>query len=241
MQIPAVLTFDPEWFPHPRLAMSDPNGLLAVGGDLSPHRLLSAYRQGIFPWSSDPNLLMWWSPDPRAIIDPNKIHISKSLRKKINRQEYTVSFDQAFAQVINACAKEREDDLTWITPDMINAYQNLFTQGYAHSVEVWQNDRLVGGLYGLAIGDNFSGESMFCRVTDASKIALVYLAWYLRKNDYRLIDCQIPSEHLISMGASLLKRADFLNTLPEKSVVHPTNWNIAWSELANVNVCDIEL
>ena len=202
------------WFPSPRLALQEPRGLLAVGGDLSPQRLLLAYRQGIFPWYSQGEPLLWWAPAPRMVLYPDAIKISRSLGKRLRRQDFALSWNRCFAQVIHACAASwAKQDGTWITPEMQEAYINLHQLGYAHSVEVWQDEQLVGGLYGIALGGVFFGESMFSRVSDASKVALVTLAQHLEQVGFGLIDCQVYSPHLASMGAQEIEREVFLASL----------------------------
>ncbi|MDH5594857.1 MAG: leucyl/phenylalanyl-tRNA--protein transferase, partial [Gammaproteobacteria bacterium] len=167
-------------FPDVEQALTEPEGLLAVGGDLSPERLLEAYRRGIFPWYSEDQPVLWWSPNPRSVLFPDKLKISRSLKKTLNKNLYTVTLDTAFRDVMVACAQPRKDgNGTWITPDMIDAYCTLFEQGHAHSVETWLNDELVGGLYGIAIGKVFFGESMFSKKTDASKVAFTKLVQQL--------------------------------------------------------------
>ena len=206
----------PKTYTFPPLEAASPEGLLAVGGDLNPDRLLSAYRQGIFPWYSDDQPILWWSPDPRAVLYPSKLHISKSLRKNLRTRGFEVSADRAFALVIAACAESRNrGEGTWITSGMQDAYCALHRMGYAHSVETWHNGELVGGLYGLAIGKAFFGESMFSRVADASKTALVGLATSLAAEGYRFIDCQVVSEHLTSLGAEATPRDRFASELHE--------------------------
>lgn len=205
----------PPVFPPCEQALSEPNGLLAAGGDLSPERLISAYRQGIFPWYQTGQPILWWSPDPRAVLFPNAIRISRSLRKSVRSEALSVSVDQAFERVVLACADPRpsQSGLTWITDEMLHAYCRLHALGVAHSVEVWREGRLVGGLYGLGIGAAFFGESMFSRVNDASKIALVWLSRQLLAWGYQLIDCQVSSSHLQRLGAVDLPRAEFLRLL----------------------------
>ena len=206
----------PKTYTFPPLEAASPEGLLAVGGDLNPDRLLSAYRQGIFPWYSDDQPILWWSPDPRAVLYPSKLHISKSLRKSLRTRGVEVRADRAFALVIAACAESRNrGEGTWITSGMQDAYCALHRMGYAHSVETWHNGELVGGLYGLAIGKAFFGESMFSRVADASKTALVGLATSLAAEGYRFIDCQVVSEHLTSLGAEATPRDRFASELHE--------------------------
>lgn len=199
-------------FPPVETALDDPNGLLAAGGDLSPERLLSAYRQGIFPWYSEGQPILWWSPDPRAILFPERLRISRSLRKVLRKSPYSVTLDQDFPSVIQGCreAPRSQGPGTWITTEMLQAYRQLHDQGYAHSIECWQDGRLVGGLYGVAVGRVFFGESMFSLAPDASKIAFVHLA---RSGQYRLIDCQQPSEHLSRLGAECIPRREFTRLL----------------------------
>jgi leucyl/phenylalanyl-tRNA--protein transferase len=200
-----------EDFPPLERALKDPNGLLAVGGDLSPARLLNAYRRGIFPWYEDGQPILWWSPDPRAILFTNKIKISRSLRKTLRHKPYSVSFDLAFGQVISACAEPRKNaNGTWITRDMETAYLELHRQGHAHSVEIWDKEKnLVGGLYGVLLKNIFCGESMFNRQRDMSKIALVSLAEWLNQKNINAIDCQLSNPHLTSLGAESISRTNF--------------------------------
>lgn len=208
----------PENFPPVERALQEPDGLLAVGGDLSAARLLQAYRRGIFPWYSDPQPILWWSPDPRCVIFPGELHISHSLRKHLRNRKYAVSFDTAFSQVIAACAGPRRnqpDAGTWITPEMQAAYLELHRFGHAHSVEVRLDGELVGGLYGIAIGRVFFGESMFSRCSGASKIALAWLAEQLRAWNYELIDCQVYSAHLASLGAVTIPRSRFIELIAQ--------------------------
>lgn len=200
-------------FPDPNTALDDPDGLLAVGGNLQPDTLLSAYYNGIFPWYNKDDPILWWSPSTRCVIDPLDVHISKSLQKLLRQQRFTISFDQAFEQVINACAQRDSKTDTWINSDMISAYIALNKLGVAHSVEVWQGSRLVGGAYGVAIGAVFCGESMFSKESNASKVALVHLTQYLSGLGFQLIDCQLASSHLLTMGAKSLKRPKFLQIL----------------------------
>ena len=197
-------------FPSIELALTEPNGLLAAGGDLSCERLLAAYRQGIFPWYSCDQPILWWSPDPRAVLFPDALKISRSLHKTLNRRRFDVTLDTAFAAVITACAEPRHAGAgTWITAPLRQSYIELHQQGHAHSVESWYNGRLVGGLYGLALGNVFFGESMFSRATDASKVAFVHLVWQLKRWGFILIDCQVASAHLASLGATTITRRDF--------------------------------
>jgi len=207
-------------FPNPATALGYPDGLLAAGGNLSVDTLLSAYRQGIFPWYEQGQPILWWSPNPRAVIVPEQIHISKSLAKTLRRGGYHITTDLAFEAVITACAQprpEHEDrpgeNHTWISPEMIAAYLRLFEAGHAHSVEYWLDGQLCGGLYGLAIGNVFCGESMFSRASNASKIAFSHLAKGLAEAGFALIDCQIENDHLNSLGAQALPREDFIASL----------------------------
>jgi leucyl/phenylalanyl-tRNA--protein transferase len=212
--IPWLRSTDP--FPSPARALREPNGLLAAGGDLAVPRLLDAYRHGIFPWYSEDEPVLWWSPDPRMVLIPECISVSRSLRKRLRRREYVIRTDTAFKAVMRACAEPRSDQLgTWITAEMIDAYVALHQAGYAHSVEAWSDDTLVGGLYGVAIGRMFFGESMFVRRTDASKVALVRLAQQLERWSFGLIDCQMSTPHLASLGAHEIARADFMRALEE--------------------------
>ncbi|MDX9994626.1 MAG: leucyl/phenylalanyl-tRNA--protein transferase [Rhodocyclaceae bacterium] len=199
-------------FPPPSTALSNPNGLLAVGGDLSPQRLVAAYRRGIFPWFSPGEPILWWSPDPRMVLFPDEIRITRSLAKTLRNADYEVRLDSAFDQVIAACATTQRDGQngTWITPEMQAAYRTLHTLGHAHSVETWHAGRLVGGLYGIALGQAFFGESMFSHRTDASKIALAHLCRFLAARGFGIIDCQMETEHLASLGARPIARDDFL-------------------------------
>ncbi len=198
-------------FPPLEKALADPNGLLAAGGDLSPQRLLAAYRRGIFPWYSAGEPILWWSPDPRMVLFPDEFKISVSLAKTLRNAKYDVRLDSAFAEVVNACAtKPREGQAgTWITGEMQAAYRELHRLGHAHSVETWIDGRLAGGLYGIAIGQAFYGESMFSDVRDASKIALAHLCAHLKRRGFGIIDCQMETRHLASLGARPIPRRDF--------------------------------
>ncbi|HAW62341.1 MAG TPA: leucyl/phenylalanyl-tRNA--protein transferase [Pseudomonas sp.] len=201
-------------FPPLETALREPNGLLAAGGDLRPERLLAAYRHGCFPWYQEGQPLLWWSPDPRTVLFPDELHVSRSLRKRMRHGDYQVTFDKAFAEVIQGCAGPRSyADGTWITTPMQDAYIRLHEMGVAHSVEVWQQGQLVGGLYGLAMGELFFGESMFSRATDASKVGFVTLVERLREWGFALIDCQMPTRHLESFGARSIPRAAFAEAL----------------------------
>jgi len=220
---------DPEApFPALTSALTDPDGLLAFGGDLSITRLLKAYRLGIFPWYSDSQPIMWWSPDPRMVLFPKDLKISRSLAKTCRKHIYQITLNKAFPEVIHACAQPRSDhEGTWITNEMQHAYCALHNAGHAHSVEAWQGDQLVGGLYGIAIGQVFFGESMFARATDASKVAFVHLVRLLQSWDFQLIDCQVDSSHLQSLGASQLSRAEFSHYLDSycDTQASNANWN----------------
>jgi len=207
---------DPTAFPDVELALTDPDGLLAIGGDLSVERLTAAYQRGIFPWYSDGQPIIWWSPNPRAVLFLDNLKISRSMKKTLRKDDYTVTFDRAFNNVIEACAVSRRDGFgTWIVDDMKDAYLNLYQHGIAHSVEVWREDELIGGLYGVSLGTAFFGESMFSRKTDASKIALVYLVRQLRQWNFGFIDCQVYSKHLGSLGAEQINRQSFISLLGE--------------------------
>ena len=201
-------------FPPVEEALVEPNGLLAAGGDLSPERLLDAYGRGIFPWFSDEDPVLWWSPDPRMVLFVSEIHLSRTLRRAIRGGGFTVTLDRAFQAVMDGCAEPRRDqDGTWISGDMLTAYTALARLGFAHSVEVWQDGELAGGLYGVAIGRMFFGESMFSRQTNASKVALAYLARQLEHWSFELIDCQMSTDHLASLGAREIPRAEFLQRI----------------------------
>jgi len=199
-------------FPDPRVA--DADGLLASGGDLEPPTLLAAYRHGVFPWPMDGIDLLWWSPDPRAILPPDGIHVSRSLARTLRSRRFRVTIDAAFDDVITACAGPRaSDDDTWITPAIRGAYGHLHRLGWAHSIEVWADGTLAGGLYGVAIGALFAAESMFHRVSDASKVALVALGQHARAVGVRVVDVQMPTPHLTSMGAVTIPREQYLREI----------------------------
>lgn len=200
------------WFPDPRKARRD--GLVAVGGDLSVERLITAYRAGIFPWTVDP--VTWWSPDPRGVFDLENIHVPRSLRTVLNRNQFEVTFDRAFEQVILTCSEvPRGDQQTWITQEFVDSYCAFHRAGYAHSIEVWQGGELVGGLYGVAIGGFFAGESMFHRVSNASKVALVRLQERLRDQGFRLFDTQMVTAATSIMGAGEIRRSEYLKRLAQ--------------------------
>jgi len=197
-------------FPDVSLALREPNGLLAVGGDLGAARLLAAYPAGIFPWYSEGQPLLWWSPDPRMVLFPARFRVSRSLRKRLRRDDFEIHHDRAFEQVMRACAELRPgQDGTWINAAMLTAYTRLHQLGFAHSLECWRGAQLVGGVYGVSIGRVFFGESMFSRARDASKVAL----WHLCRQGYGLIDCQIYSPHLHSLGAREISREKFCTLL----------------------------
>lgn len=203
-------------FPPPETALAEPNGLLAIGGPLSPRRLELAYRAGVFPWFAEDQPVLWWSPDPRALLYPTALRVRRSLRKRLRREHYRVTLDTDFAAVIDACAAPRADAAgTWITPGMRRAYLALHEAGVAHSVEVRQEGRLIGGLYGVALGAAFFGESMFSRAPDGSKIALAWLCAQLRAWGFGFIDCQLPTAHLQRLGAVSVSRRRFLAGLEE--------------------------
>jgi len=233
-------------FPDVELALTEPDGLLAVGGDLSCERLTTAYKNGIFPWYSEGQPILWWSPDPRMVLRPNEIKVSRSLAKTIRKKNFTVTLDQNFKDVISACSKPRlekgaEQSETWILDEMIEAYVNLHEAGFAHSVECWLEDKLVGGLYGVAIGNVFFGESMFSKVSDASKIAFVFLSNQLEKWGYELIDCQVYTSHLESLGAYMMPRDQFITLLEEHAI--DKNKNTKWQidhDLSDIVISNIK-
>ena len=203
-------------FPDVKRALSEPSGLLCAGGDLAPATIVAAYSRGIFPWFSDDQPILWWSPDPRMVLFPGEFKYSKSLAKTVRAKKFEVRFDTAFADVIKGCAEPRtEDGGTWIVNEMQTAYSRLYKQGIAHSVESWRDGKLMGGLYGIALGRMFFGESMFARETDASKVALVALVEKLARDGFELIDCQQETKHLARFGARPIARADFVRRLQE--------------------------
>ncbi|WP_291992976.1 leucyl/phenylalanyl-tRNA--protein transferase [Candidatus Accumulibacter sp. ACC003] len=219
-----------ERFPALDSALLEPNGLLCAGGDLSPQRLLDAYQHGIFPWYSDGEPILWWSPDPRMVLDPAEFRISRSLRRCLRAGRWQVTLDRDFPAVVRACAEvpRAGQDGTWIVGDIQRAYWQLAQLGFAHSVETWLDGRLVGGLYGLAIGRMFYGESMFSRVSDASKVAAAHLARFLEGEGYGMIDCQMSTPHLASLGAREIPRAVFIDRLHVLVAVawQPGRWPI---------------
>lgn len=200
-------------FPHPSLAEED--GLLAVDGDLSPERLILAYRNGIFPWFSEDEPILWWSPDPRFVLYPKDIKVSHSMKKLLKKNTYKISYDTCFRDVISNCSNLRKESGTWITYDMIEAYCKLHELGYAHSVEAWHEDKLVGGLYGISIGKCFFGESMFSTMSNASKAAFITLCKKLEEEGCIMVDCQVHTEHLESLGAVHISREKFLELIEE--------------------------
>lgn len=216
MSVPRWLTRNDtaERFPPASSALREPNGLLAAGGDLAPERLLGAYVRGIFPWYEAGQPILWWSPDPRSVLLPGDLKVSRSLRRSLIKGGFDVRVDTAFDEVVKACAEPRRyTDATWITDEMAAAYGRLHRLGWAHSFETWQHGTLVGGLYGVAIGRVFFGESMFSRATDASKVALVRAVGFLKERQFALIDCQVASQHLTSLGAHSIPRREFLALL----------------------------
>ena len=225
--IPLLGPTDP--FPPVDRSLDDPNGLLAAGGGLSVSRLIEAYAHGIFPWFSDGDPVLWWCPDPRMVLDVTRFHASRSLRRRLRRRDYRVTADRAFGDVLRACAEPRDGQPgTWLIPPMIRAYERLHQAGAAHSIEVWMDDRLVGGLYGVALGRMFFGESMFSRRTDGSKIAIAHLAAQLRRWQFPMIDCQMRTSHLESLGAEDMPRRQFV-TLVEGLVREtgvPGSWTL---------------
>jgi len=217
-------THDLTWFPPVTAALKDPDGLLAAGGGLSTERLLAAYRRGIFPWYNAGQPVLWWSPDPRSVLFPADFRLSRSLRKSQRNRGYATRIDTAFASVVDACAAPRASGPgTWITPEMAAAYRELHARGHAHSIETWHGEKLVGGLYGVGIGRVFFGESMFSRSTDASKVALARLVEECRTRGIVLIDCQVTSAHLESLGSKALPRAEFAR-LVEQHTRSPSVW-----------------
>lgn len=201
-------------FPPVDAALTEPNGLLAAGGELTSARLIDAYKRGIFPWSGDDEPMLWWSPDPRMVLFVDELRVSRSLRKRIRAGAIRVTADLAFRDVVAGCAgPRRDDDGTWITADVATAYLDLHRRGHAHSIEAWSDGQLVGGLYGVSIGRMFYGESMFARATDASKVALAFLVRQLARWDFEMIDCQMSTSHLASLGAREISRDQFVSRL----------------------------
>lgn len=210
------------------MALAEPNGLLAAGGDLSPERLLAAYSRGIFPWFSEGQPILWWSPDPRMVLFPAELRVSRSLARRLRKPDHEVRFDSAFRDVVTACASVPRpgQDGTWITQEMIAAYCKLHELGHAHSVETWIDGKLAGGIYGVALGRMFYGESMFHYVTDASKIALVHLMRHLGQHGFGMMDCQMKTQHLASLGGREISRTEFSRRLAElvNSPPAPGTW-----------------
>lgn len=220
-------------FPPLQQALQQPDGLLAMGGDLSPERLLSAYSKGIFPWFSDGDPLLWWSPSVRAVFAPDSLKLNRSLAKQLRRFNYSFSINKAFSQVIRHCAAPRaKQDGTWILPQMQQAYTQLHFSGHAHSIEVWQQSKLVGGLYGVQVGSLFCGESMFNLVPDAAKLALIALQQHMQHAAPGWIDCQMPNPFLLQLGASPLARADYIRLLQQSARPLPEqHWQSRFIEL----------
>jgi leucyl/phenylalanyl-tRNA--protein transferase len=217
-------------FPDPAEALEEPAGLLALGGDLGTERLVTAYQSGIFPWYQEGEPILWWSPDPRAILWPGQLHISRSLRRRLRQGAYRVSVDLAFPEVIRGCAAPRKEERgTWLSAAMIDAYIDLHHRGHAYSIEAWHEGELVGGVYGVTLGQVFFGESMFSRIDDASKVCLVYLSRYLSQWGYRLIDCQVFNPHLERLGAIRIPRAEFVRMLRDwcNIAARPEAWQIS--------------
>ncbi len=230
MQLTVLNPANPEQnFPSVKQALREPDGLLAVGGCLSKKRLLTAYRHGIFPWYNPGEPILWWSPDPRLVLFPDNLIVSRSLHKTLRNKHFLVTFDQAFNEVMTACAAPRKDSGgTWITAEIVSAYNLLYQAGFAHSVETWLDGELVGGLYGVALGQVFFGESMFHTQTDASKVAFASLVQQLARWGYQLIDCQVHTRHLASFGAEKISRANFTQLLKQHcdSPVHASAWEV---------------
>ena len=217
----------PSALPSATQALDEPNGLLAAGGCLDPDWLLQAYRSGIFPWYESGQPILWWSPEPRSVLWLDDLHVSRSLRRTLAKGRFEITADRAFGQVIAGCAEPRSyTSSTWITPEMAQAYVRLSRLGWAHSFEAWEQQRLVGGLYGVAIGSVFFGESMFARITDASKVVLVHAVQFLKQRGFTLIDCQVASAHTTRLGASQMPRARFLEHLREHcgTPASPHSW-----------------
>ncbi|MDM8561392.1 leucyl/phenylalanyl-tRNA--protein transferase [Candidatus Parabeggiatoa sp. HSG14] len=224
----------PDDFPPLEQALEHPDGLLAVGGDLTPSRIIMAYRLGIFPWYSDDEPILWWTPSQRMVLFPEYLKVSRSLRKSIRKGKFTVTLDQNFREVIKECAGfRRHQDGTWITDDMREAYSKLHDDGIAHSVESWYEGHLVGGLYGIALGKVFFGESMFSRQTDASKVAFAHFVWQLQRWGYELVDCQVQSQHLESLGAVCIPRQEYRTLLDHlcETQGHNNKWQFDNSEI----------
>jgi leucyl/phenylalanyl-tRNA--protein transferase len=235
IRLPLLDPASPERFPDPRHALAEPNGLLAFGGDLSPRRLLAAYERGIFPWFNPGEPILWWSPDPRCVFDTATLKANRSLRRALAGKDWRVSVDEAFVRVMRACAAPRSGQQgTWIGPAIIDAYASLHTQGHAHSVEVWEGEALVGGVYGVSVGRLFCGESMFSACSGGSKLALVALAALLREWGCPLLDAQVSNSHLLGLGAREIPREDFLAQLRRLAAqpLDPAHWRRAGTRTA---------
>jgi leucyl/phenylalanyl-tRNA---protein transferase len=233
-----MLNANPHDLRFPPVELASREGLLAIGGDLRAERLLAAYRQGVFPWYNAGQPILWWAPDPRAALKPARVKISRSLRKTLRSEKFHVTVDRRFADVVAACAGPRPrhpDGGTWITPEMQAAYQELHRQGYAHSVETWQQGRLVGGLYGVTLGGAFFGESMFSHARDASKVALIYAARQLDRWGYTLIDCQLTTPHLMSLGAESIPRHAYMALLD--AALRLPGRTVEWTIDTDLMVC----
>lgn len=220
-------------FPPADMALAEPDGLLAAGGDLSVERLIKAYRHGIFPWYSEGEPILWWSPDPRFVIRPDALKVSRSLAKNIRNSGLRITMDSAFEAVISHCSCQPREgqDGTWITDEMRHAYIEMHRQGHAHSVECWDGDDLVGGLYGIHSGTIFCGESMFSRQSNASKIAFAQLCRFIQQHGFKLVDSQVYTAHLESLGAFMIPRSEYLSTLQQATPVKmPTNWNESFQQ-----------
>ncbi|WP_199097966.1 leucyl/phenylalanyl-tRNA--protein transferase [Dyella sp. ASV21] len=227
IRLPLLDSAKPDHFPDPRKALQEPNGLLAFGGDLSPRRLLAAYAQGIFPWFNEDEPLLWWSPDPRCVFHTSSLKINRTLRRRLTEVSWRITVDHAFQDVVEACAAPRPGQAgTWIVPPMIDAYTRLHALGHAHSVEVWDGQDLIGGIYGIAVGRLFCGESMFSRQSGGSRAALAALAQLLRGWSFPLIDAQVTNPHLLQLGAVEYPRAQFLRMIAELTRLpgQPGSW-----------------
>ncbi|MBS9777589.1 MAG: leucyl/phenylalanyl-tRNA--protein transferase [Gammaproteobacteria bacterium] len=235
--IPWFDSSDIQQFPDVEQSLSEPDGLLALGGNLSTPTLINAYKNGIFPWFSENQPIMWWSPSKRAIIETTDIHVSKNMGKLIKQKKYYPTVDKCFSEVVNACAKPTATDNrteTWITNKMRSAYCDLHKKGHAHSIEIWnKDDKLVGGLYGVFVNNCFCGESMFSSASNTSKLALIYLSRFLKSNNCKIIDCQLPTKHLYSLGAKAIERKDFIKTIGQTAhnpQLPQTNWKNIWQQ-----------
>ena len=221
-------------FPHPSLALVKPDGLIAYGGNLSESTLLKSYSEGIFPWYNRTDPILWWCPSERAIIMPKQFKLQKSLKKYQRKHQYKITINYSFENVISLCFQTRKKEETWLNPEMISAYINLHYLGYCHSVEVWSNNDLVGGFYGVSLGSVFCGESMFSIAPNASKIALWFFCNHFYKHGGGLIDCQVPSKHLLSMGAEIIKRDIFLEQLKNYSKLKISTSCFSKKEIFNI-------